>query len=1014
MNKHLLASILLLSALPLNALELRQEPIEEKAIDAYGDYWKNFDDYENHQFAQKKSDHFESWDRLKNEWRTQDGALTQAQAVDLKSAVLRYEKQLREHPTASTTPYARLNLAQVLHKLGALQDSEKSAEPYLKQALAVLADLNKNMPGFTLNDEALYLRANLLGSLNQQEAALIVWQELARQGKDSIYTLHANIAIGDSYFEKEKATPALASYKSAAAVLARIRSPEADYEKIRVNYRLAWAAYRTGDLNESLTASQNLLHPESDFRRISIQKRMTADACDLIGDTLFEQAQINNTKDFLQKAMLRPYASAIGLRVLSRLSNNPTPAASIELAEFLLEKYPAAREAPEVATILAAVYRDTKQDSKYIATLERLTLMLPRSSVWRVQHKNDPNVLASMEIKALNANQLLAGKFYENGMTQGSQSNFETARTYYEALLKFDPQNAEAETWDLRRAHSLYFANHFEEADKAYEAFKQRGKVRPENLEVAYYQQTLSREKIWRQSLAKFDDAGTKPDTSGRAKLIRLQDNINAFADRFPNRSHVVDLLLLAASANRDLDDFTSAEGFWNRALLSEPSATQRTLAIRGLVESKIKTAKPEETLALSRNYLKLENFDELGEPFQAELIGIVATSAKSTAADLNAKGKVLEAGELLLAVAKEFPSLPNHDAIYRDGAYYMALGGNWKGSEEAADLFLANRNSKDNTEDLLYLKARALEYQLRFHKAAEAHLALAQEFPKYSKALPAAQRAEGLAAAEDDFSLAGKAASLVSNYQTTPEGKTEALLRSADYYTKGRAWPESLQTLARAEASSRSPSFRLKAQLQIAKVWNAQGQSDKALASYRRLASNAENGKDDLDKNLYRSIIGESNFLLGESLQKEYEKIDVSESGDLSRLKFKGSKLEESLRLYNKAIAADDAEWSSRARFNAAQLAENMSQSMRKTLAKHEQKYDHTLDEQAQRWLQVSQQYHTQNLMARQKDPYRYRDIVWIERSALKASGLQPQLESTVRSLPNALNTTQPYQWSH
>jgi hypothetical protein len=82
--------------------------------------------------------------------------------------------------------------------------------------------------------------------------------------------------------------------------------------------------------------------------------------------------------------------------------------------------------------------------------------------------------------------------------------------------------------------------------------------------------------------------------------------------------------------------------------------------------------------------------------------------------------------------------------------------------------------------------------------------------------------------------------------------------------------------------------------------------------------------------------------------------------------------------------------------------------------MAKGSAKADRTLDEQARRWVQVSQQYHTQNLMARQKDPYRYRDVVWIERSALKASGLQPQVEPASRSLPSALDTTQPYQWSH
>ncbi|RZA18883.1 MAG: hypothetical protein EOP10_20395, partial [Proteobacteria bacterium] len=766
MSKTLFTLSLALTAVPALAQDIRTESIDDNSLRTYGDYWRNFDDYERHKFLDRKGRHFEAWDRLKAEWNAKDKELTEAQLVDLKNAAKRYEKQLKEHPTAGSTPYARMNLAQVYNQIGIHQSSFKSGEPYKKQALAVLADLNKNQPDFALSDEVLYLRATILEGLDSSESALTVWQNLAKIGKDSIYTVHAHLAIGDSNFEKEKAEAALKSYEKAKDVLARVNGPETEYETIRVNYRRSWAAYRSADLEQSIAASQSLLRPELDFKKISLQKRMTQDACDLIGDALFEKDKLGQTKDYLQKDFLRPYASNIGLRILSRLASHPTPDQSIDLGEFLLDQYPSSKESPEIATILADTYREQNHESQYIATLERLSLMLPKTSVWRVQHRNDPNLIASMEKKSLNANQLLAGKFYETGMIQGSQSSFETARTYYDALLKYDPQNTDAETWDLRRANSLYFAQHYEDADQAYEGFKKRPGVTAENLEAAYYQQTLSREKLWRKSLAKFDESQTKPSTQGLTKLKNLQDSISAYADRFPNKPNVVDLMLLAANANLDIGDYATAESFWNRALLSEPKPTQRTLAIRGLVQSKVKTGGSDETLALARNYLKLENFDELGAAFQTELIAVVAKSAKESAAALNAKGKVQEAGQLLLAVSNEFPSVPDRDNLYRDGAYYMALSGNWKDSEKAANDYLAESKKGGNTEDLLYLKARSLEYQLRFHKAAEAHLALVEKFPRFAKAPLAAERSEALAAAEDDYKLAGRAASLVARYQ--------------------------------------------------------------------------------------------------------------------------------------------------------------------------------------------------------------------------------------------------------
>jgi outer membrane protein assembly factor BamD (BamD/ComL family) len=1007
MSKMLMALALSLAALPALGQGLRTESTDESAIFAYGSYWQNFDEYESHRFQARKDRHLEAWDRLKSRWNAKDKELTEAQLADLRNAAKRYEKQLKEHPSASSTPYARLNLAQVYNQLGTHQGSSKAGEPFKRQALAVLADLGQSLPDSSLNDEALYLRATILEGLDSSESALSVWKNLAKVGKDTIYTVHAHLAVGDSEFEKERAEEALKAYESAKAVLERVMSPEMAYEKIRVNYRLAWAAYRSADLERSVAAAQSLLRPELDFKKISLEKRMTQDACDLIGDALFEKDQLNRAKDFLQRDFLLPYASNIGLRLLSRLASRSAPKESLELGEFLLEHYPSSRESPEIATILADIYRTQNQESQYIATLERLSLMLPKSSVWRVQHKNDPELVASMENKAFSANQMLAAKFYEMGMTQGSQSSLETARSYYDALLKYDPQNGEAETWELRRAHVLYLAGHFEEADHAYDAFKTRVGLAPENLEVAYYQQALVREKMWRASLAKFDESQTKPGSADLIKLKNLQASISAYADRFPNKTHVVDLLLLAADANRDLGDSATAESFWNRALLSEPKPPQRTLAIRGLVQSKMHAGRPEETLGVARNYLKLENFEELGGAFQAELLSVVAKSAKETAASLNAKGKVQEAGQLLLAISNEFPGVPGRDNLYRDGAYYMALSGNWKDSEKAASHYLAEGTQGRNAEDLLYLKARSLEYQLRFRKAAEAHFALAKTYPKFEKSPLAAERSETLAAAEDDYKLAGQAAGLVALYKKDPESKTEAWLRSADYFAKAKAWTESLKVLARVESEGRSANTRLRAQLQMAKVWNSQGDAQKALSAYKRLAAEADRLKEDLDVDLYRKISAESNYLLADALGKS------AEEDYQARLSFKGSRLEESLSLFNKAIAADDSEWSSRARFRAAELAETMSQSIRSQVAKGS-KPDPILTEQARRWLQVSQQYHTQNLLARQKEPFKYKDVVWIERSALKASGLQPQVEPSSRNLPSALDTTQPYQWSH
>src|SRR5690606_32509589 len=147
----------------------------------------------------------------------------------------------------------------------------------------------------------------------------------------------------------------------------------------------------------------------------------------------------------------------------------------------------------------------------------------------------------------------------------------------------------------------------------------------------AYYQQILSREKLWRQSLSSMNkENGSR--TVAEERLRKLEKSIDNFADRFPNRSHGVDILLMAASANSDMGDLKQAERYWNRVLLSDPNATLTTIAIRGLVQATIRAGDPQPIPAITRNYLKLENFFILGAPFRSELYDVLSTSVKDAA----------------------------------------------------------------------------------------------------------------------------------------------------------------------------------------------------------------------------------------------------------------------------------------------------------------------------------------------------------------------------------------------
>ncbi len=1009
----------------LAAASLRPEVPDPASVQAYGQFWQAFDDYENHRRNSEQSQKMGAWDQIRQEFKFQD-ASARSNEIDLfQEAASLYNEHLESHPQATNVPYVKLNLAQIHAKIASLRDeqSPKSGDENRKKALSILGELQKEFPAFALLEESQYLRATLLEGLGQNESAFTIWQSISSKARSSLFGVHASLAVGDHYFSKEKSMEALQAYRRGHSLLLSLDVPDKDIELLRFQYRIAWAAYRSAELDQCISTTVELLEPGREFRKLSIKRQVEKDAVELAGDALFEKDHMPSIRSTLQNKLIRSYAAAIGLRIMNRQMGLDNKEKLLEIGPFLVDNYPQAKEMPEILTLLANVYKEQRQDERYLATLERLSLLMPSNSLWRNHQQSEPQVIQNMEEKALAATQLLASQSYENGLVQDSPASFKTAITYYDNLIRTKPLHADAETWRLRRANSLYFSDQWAEADKAYETFKLERHVTPSNLEIASYQQILAREKIWRQSLQKTAVNRGSPGKNPLVveKLRKLEQGIDDFADRFPGRPHTVDLLLLAASANRDVNAYAEAEKYWSRSLLSDPAPGQRTLAIRGLVQARIQAGVPQDIVAITRNYLKLENWSELGANFGGELRGVLATATKDAGENLNQKGEVMEAGRMLLGIAEEFPDLPDYDSIYRDGAYYLAIGGAWGEAQRASEKYLA-KNDRPRTADMLYLKARSQEYQMRFFDAANTHLALVERFPRYARSPNSIQRAEDLAIAEDEYRTAGRAAMLAVQYQKNLDTRYASLVRASHHYKQTQAWDQALYALQEAQKIVKQPATRMKTNMEIARLMLAKGDQNEAAVIYRQLAQESSRRQENIDKSTYQSIAGEANFQLAEFERQNFESLYTGnvDGIDSQRLQERAQRLEKSLEFYAKAIATQDPEWATRARYGAGQTAEKMSQSIRNSLASRSRSSRDAdgpaLNEQAQRWQGLAQEYFSQNLLARSREPHRYKDSVWIEKSAMKLSGIAPTSAKTEEKaeVPASVGTSTPYMWSH
>src|SRR5690606_13082977 len=143
-------------------------------------------------------------------------------------------------------------------------------------------------------------------------------------------------------------------------------------------------------------------------------------------------------------------------------------------------------------------------------------------------------------------------------LAAGNERIFMTAASFYEILIDHAANVPESNTWRLRKAHCFYFAGRFEEASELYADLKSNYKVDAKDLQIASYQLVLTNEKFWRHLYAKAAEVGNDPlkDPATGKQLEKLEKSIDEFAARFPNQSRSIDLLLVGASANRDMERF--------------------------------------------------------------------------------------------------------------------------------------------------------------------------------------------------------------------------------------------------------------------------------------------------------------------------------------------------------------------------------------------------------------------------------------------------------------------------
>lgn len=999
-----------------------------EAIKAFEKYWQEFDRYDQKSFKSSISEY--NKDAAALEQKSQE-ALKQSlteQHQYLSEAAAKYRKFILEHPENENLPWVYLNITQILQQLAMIEDQQggKNANTFREDGLAYLDSLHKQFPEFAAKEESLYLQGLLLSGTGRTEAALRVWSKLTQVAKRSIYSLHASLAVGDEAFQREKLDEAREAYERALAVARKLPENQREYEALRVQYRLAWVEYRDGSLTKAVNYAIQVLTPGRLSHSRQRLEKMQADAVDILADALYENDQVAFSKTTLKRTELTIFGGAVALRLMDNYLAAGGVAKAQEIGELAKDRFAVTKQAPQILERLAKVYQDRQMPEKRLDALERLALLLPEQSLWRTRYRDDFTATKAMEEKAAWAALTCANEYYEKGLQTGSVPAYAQAASFYKLIVQFQPHNDQANDLRLKIAHSSYFSDKLADAEEQYQYLRDNQKLNDAQTKVVAYQLVMTREREWRGVLAQAiqEKKDLTQDATVIDRLRKLESSVEEYAAKYPNSgeigsSRTVDLLLVAAAANRDMENYVQAQKYWDRALASEPTPPQRAIAIRGIVLAAVKSQNNALIIDTTRKFIELEKTHPNDSTLSQELKGVLAQGLRRESDQLSQKGEVLAAGLLLLNTCSHVQNMPDWETLYRDGAFYLGIAGQWSQAQKAAQTYI-DGDYREHLDDILYLKGRSQEYQMRFEPAAQTYVQLGESYPGYEKTLVSLGRAEKLASADENWALAGKAAVLQAKLQPDNQQKMNALERASQAFAKADQPKKSLEAAQQRQSIAKDDNDKLVAQLALAKAQMDAGLDEQALKTYGQIASRTDNARDDLEPKTYEGLKGESNFYLAEEERSAFEDFDMIErQGDLrGNFAEKLKRFEKMALLYDKSASSSDPEWSARSRFALGEMAEKFALDI--TAATRSERKDISpglrgeFDDAQKRLQAIAKKSFGTNLLQANRSPRLYRDNVWVKKSSIKLTGLTgSKADQDIEPIPAAIGDSTIQSWS-
>ena len=976
-------------------------------------YWRSFDTFLNDRKRQLKFAKGSLLAKISKDLEEVDRKERENAITELQSAADEYRKTLNSELTKVLADQTQLGLAQTLFLLATLIEPKKSKQELLTEAQSLAADHSEKYPKSPNSALALVILARIAEALDQKTKAREIYAKVSAievNQYDDAY-VYAHLNMGDSAFANEDAIGAMNYYEQALAHLEKYGDSKlAKIQQIDTQFRLAWSSYRAAKLEQAIGYARQVATAPRIYSDDDQLEKMQLDAAEILGNSLFELNNDSITAEYLRMKSLLQSAPKISTTIVKRLIDAQLFEEALTFINLAMGKFPISSELP--MWLLAKVDLADKliKTDERLDAQERFVLISMNSSPWRSKNAKIMGSLQSILDLAPKVGMDFIGASIERGIKNRNNADLNRVSAIASSLLHDYPHHQLASTWMVSRVKALYYLERYAESCNLADKMLKERKLDLTTLDDVLYHRTTCSERQWLQLFSSNVNASGKATSYQKDQLdLAAKDMRSAagtYADRFPGQSRARDLLLLVASDLRDQGDLKEARILWERVLLGKTSAAQRATSIRGIVYAAVEEGDAKVIVDLAERFLKLEDWRELGSPLRNELLGVLATSTIDAGATFAKNGQMLDAGSRMLRSAELVTDLPQRDKIYRDGAYMLAVAGEWDSAMNAADRYLSDTKKKNYRGDLMYLRGRSLEFQMKFTESAKQYLEFAKAYPQSTKAQASLQRAEQLASADDEFGIAADAALHLNREAKLKHVKLAAIRRAVDYFIKGNETDAAITAAAEYRTLEGGPIGVVEEQLLVAKAYVAAGLWNRAEVAIKKASGGSLASNPQTEKSRLRGLSADIALIHLDIMVAQFQQIlaDAARE-DLSLLNTKFADLE---RLANIAISTRIPRIVSEARYKAGAIAEHFADELAKIST------ETPFLTQVEKMRMVAKRYHSDNALARMQEPSQYRDDRWSQLSTLKASsGIRNSKSVEYSRDQSILSNDVPIHWS-